>query len=83
MCDSGIMFTSEATKWAPDVHWAEIHALQKLLAQRPEKFKIRHKIDFWKNEPAPDGVEMYELSNGKYLEISWDYDFNIFLQNVT
>jgi hypothetical protein len=60
------MCTSGATKWAPDVHWAEIRTLQKLLAPRPEKSKIRHEIDFKKkkNEPIPEGVAMSELSNG-------------------
>jgi hypothetical protein len=52
------------TKWAPDVPWAEIRALRKLLAPRPEKSKIRHEIEFFKkNEPPPDGVAMSELSN--------------------
>jgi hypothetical protein len=56
---------SGATKWAPDVPWAEIRALQKLLAPRLEKSKIQHEFDLKKKKkPAPDGVAMSELSNG-------------------
>jgi hypothetical protein len=46
---------SGATKWAPDVHWAEIRALQKLLAPRPEKSKFDTKLTFKKTNSRRKG----------------------------
>jgi hypothetical protein len=71
---------SGAKKWAPDAHWAEIRSLQKLLAPRPEKSKIRHKIDFFKKtNPFRKGSNVWSIQwyQKTYLEISWDYPFNV------
>jgi hypothetical protein len=66
-------------EWAPDVPWAEIRALRKLLAPRPEKSKFRHEIDFKKTNPFRQRSNVWAIQRYQktYLEISWDYPFKI------
>jgi hypothetical protein len=59
-----LSLTVRGYKMSPGRSLSRDSLTAKTTSAKAGKSKIRHKIDFKKNEPVPEGVAMSDLSNG-------------------